>query len=151
MRKLMLLILFGLILASYATVVANAQEINPWVSTWDATNANLPRDVFNTGESVRVKAYNDPTKGAYDIILRYPNGSATTIASGLTGYHEAVYPAATMTPALGGYTLFAGSASVGYATALYTVIPEVIFGVLGTFAACFAGFGLKSLRAKKKV
>jgi len=156
MRKkiaISLSILLAFVFLALVTQVHAEEEHNPWVSTWDATDATIPRDVFNQDEDVRVKAYNSPTKGPYDLILRYPDGSTTSLASGLTGYHEAVYPGATMTPSLGGYTIYAGSACVGYATGLYTVVPELPLGTIMATVACFgavAGLATtKRLRLKK--
>jgi hypothetical protein len=127
-----------LTLVSIALITQVHAEENPWVSTWDANVPNTPKDTFNLGEDVLVKAYNNPNKGPYDLILKYPGGSEVTLASGLTGYHEHVYPGSKMTPLLGEYTLKAGSASVGYASLIYTAIHEL---ALGTILATVASFG----------
>lgn len=147
MKKVVGLILFALVLASYATFVSNVQAgENPFV--WVEDEYGVMRDVFLPGEKLRIVAYDSHTP--YGISLYDPTGSlrknwtsyTVSFDSGLLLY---------ATDKLGPWLVEVRDLECKFAVCMYNVIPEVAFGVLGALAACFTGFGIKSLRARREV
>jgi len=145
MKKLVPLTLFALVLASYAMLVSTVLA-NPYVWVYDE-NGNLC-DVFNIGDKLRIQAYDSSTP--YRIRVYDPNGNINNEwISNTANFDSGLVTNATSM--LGRWTVRTTNYECKFAVGMYNVIPEISFGILGILGACFAGFGLKYLRAKRKV
>lgn len=147
MKKIVPLMFFTLIIASYATLVASAQvDENPYV--WIYDEYGHTRDEFLLGEKLRIVAYDSHTPYTvklYDsdgMLRKYWLSDTPHFDSGLLD---------DVTDKLGPWLVEVRDLICKFAVGTYNVIPEVAFGILGALAACFTGFGIKSLRAKRKL
>jgi hypothetical protein len=117
--------------------------ITSWVITYDIFDN--PTDVFDLGDTVRIKAYSEMTP--YNIYVMDP--SNVTIWSDVSLTPNYSKDVATITTTLGWWHIKIGCESVPFAVAWYHVIPELPLGVLGALAACFAGLSIKKIRHRK--
>jgi hypothetical protein len=99
---------------------------------------------FNLGETVYIRWTAD---GTVNIEVKYEDG--TTDGQWLNQPNTGVI-AYNPTKGAGYYSIYCMGVRVkliAYGT--FMVIPEIPLGVIAATVACFAGFGLKSIRAKK--
>ena len=145
MKKIISLLLFGLILVSFATLAANVQaKENPFIWLYDKDGNT--RDEFAPGEGIRIVAYDS----AYFTIKVYdPDGQPRLFDTSAPGYYDTGVRY-DLTDKIGPWVVEVRDVKCKFAVSMYNVIPEVLFGILGTVGACFTGFGLKYLRASKE-
>ena len=146
MKKLLPLMLFGLILTSFAVLVANVKAThNPMV--WIYDKDGNPRDEFALGEGVRIVVYDS----AYFTLKVYdPDGDMRFFDISAPGLYDTGVRY-DLTDKIGPWVIEVRDTRCKFAVAMYNTIPEAAFGILGVLAACFTGLGLKSIRAKKEV
>jgi len=131
---LALLMIISLSYAATATVAT--------LHTTDA--AGNDKVVFNLGETVYIRWTAD---GTVNIRTEYENGSIdqqwlNQNSSGVIAYNPKYGP--------GRYVIYCtGARAMLIAYGTFLVIPDIPLGVLMATVACFAGFGMKSFRAKK--
>jgi hypothetical protein len=152
MKKIVPFMLLALILASYAALVTsvraydetNPPPTNPYVWAEDQ-NGNM-KDVFQLGESLIVRAYSAGTP--YTVKLFDPDGVLVLDSvSANIWFSSGILDNATNK--LGKWDLLVNDSHQKYAVGEYDVIPQAAFGVIGLLGACLAGFGLKSIMARK--
>jgi hypothetical protein len=126
------------------------------IQIYDA-NGNL-RTEFVKGESLRIVVFNSLPSyyvrviNPDGVILYQEHSTSQTFDSGLlsgltneVGSWEVevdIFPTPFLPPP--------GTLFFWYGVKVYTVVPIAPFGVLGMFATCITGFGLKSVKARKR-
>ena len=141
MKKIMPLILFGLIVVSFATLVGKVHAPMIWLYDKDGNT----RDEFAPGEGIRITAYDS---APFVISVYDPDGDLRFFDTSPAGTYDTGVRY-DLTDEIGPWVVEVRDKRCKFAVGMYNVIPEVVFGILGAFAACFTGFGLKYLRARK--
>jgi len=143
LRGLTLLSLTILMIFSLTTLAPSVVRGggNPWVATF--REDGLPSDVFNKGEKVNITAYSSNPL-PYEVIVKDSDGLIRYTDKSYTPRYSKVV--SDITDKLGWWEVEAGSATTHYASAWYTVIPEV---PLGTIAVLLAGFTAALIKRRK--
>jgi len=144
MKRIMPIIVFGLIVASFATLVVQVKAPMVWLYDKDGN----PRDEFALGEGVRIVAFDSAIP--YTVKVFDPDGDLRKFWLVSTNNFDSgvLYD---ITDELGPWVVEVRDKRCKFAVAMYNTIPEAAFGILGVLAACFTGLGLKSLKAKKEI
>ena len=149
-KKIVLLTLF---LAICALQVASAKAENPYV--WVEDEQGNIRDLFHVGEKLRIVGYDGSGSQAnpYKVTLYYSSDNGATWQEEWSSLcYQPDFDSGLLSDAtdkLGRWKVQLKNYECKYAVGMYNVIPEV--GILGALGACFAGLGIKRLRAKGEV
>ncbi len=127
------------------TPLAHAEA--PWVKTYDT--GNTPTEVFDIGDTVRIKAYSYMTP--YRIVVKDTDG--VTIFTDISHTESYSRDVTGITTTLGWWTITLWGVyplhEIRYAVGWYHVIPEVPIGILAVTAACFAGLAFKRIQHRR--
>ncbi|UCG45135.1 MAG: hypothetical protein JSV58_07145 [Candidatus Bathyarchaeota archaeon] len=145
-RAIKLVLVAMLVCVGIVTMVTQSYaDVDPDTSVWTYDIYDNPTDVFNIGETVRIKA--NSKYYPYEIWVEDPYGTEIWSDTSYAELYTMDVNGITTSP--GWWTVKASSTEARIAVAWYHVIPEMPLGVIGVLFACFAGLGIHKIRRVK--
>ncbi len=165
MKKIISIMLIASVLIGCAALAASVRAYdeqdppltNPFVWATNSTGLGM-QDIFQLNEQIHIKGFSQHKP--YNMTLTDPDNIVQYQWNFIgTTFFDSGLLSTNATNKLGVWTINLYEDVLGppgtpvehkIGVGTYNVIPEATLGVIGLLGACFAGFGLKSLRVKKK-